>query len=168
MRRRKPSARLLTRALRLQARYAAEDMIAELQPEREIVKVIASRFEVSEQVGRDVYNEAFKLLAAAEQVDRPTRRGKMEMVLEKLYRDAHRARQYGVCARIAKELKDLFGLNAPIKVEGLLPGARSPDDPENRTDAELEYYDQHGHWPEEAPRRAKASDLPKDPLASIH
>ncbi len=156
----------LTRAMRIEARYLAEDQIAELRPEREIVKLIASRFHVSEQVGRDVYNDAFKLLAAAEQIDRPTRRGKMEQVLEQLYRKAYVSRQWGVCARIAKELKDLFGLNAPIKVEGLLAGGHS--DEENRSDAELEYYDRQGHWPEEAPRKPKASDLPRDPLANIH
>lgn len=167
MTRRRNSVRpRLTRAGRLQARYLAEDLIAELQPEREVVKRIAKQFGVSEQVGRDVYGEAFKRLAEAEAIDRPTRRGKMEQVLEKLYRKAYEARQFGVCARIAKELKDLFGLNAPIKVEGLLPGGRS--DEEERSDADLEYYDRHGHWPEEAPRKPKASDLPRDPLANIH
>lgn len=156
----------LTKALRLEARYMAEDGIAELRPEHVVVKEMAKRFKVTEQAARRVYNEAWKLLSEAEQVDRSTRRGKMELTLEALYRKALTARQYGVCARIAKELKDLFGLNSPIKVEGL--GTLGQNEEESRSDGDLEFYDQHGHWPEEAPKQAKASDLPRDPLAELH
>lgn len=157
---------LLTRATRLQARYLAEDMIAELEPERKIIAAIERQFGVSEQVGRDVFSEAWALLAEAEQVDRATRRGKLERTLESLYRKALVARQFGVCARIAKQLADLFGVNAPIKVEGL--GGTLRGEEENRTDAELEYHLQHGYYPDEAPRARQAGDTPADPLAALH
>lgn len=155
----------LTGLRRVEARYYAEDLMAELQPEREIVKRIAERFGCAEQAARRMYLDAFRGLAAAEAEDRQERRGKMELVLEKLYRDAHRARQYGVCARIAKELKDLFGLDAPIKVEGLLPTKTS--DESERSDEELQFYDTHGFWPEEAPRQKKVAP-PVDPLDRLH
>lgn len=157
---------LLTRATRLQARYVAEDMIAELEPERKIIAAIQHQFSVSEQVARDVYGEAWALLAQAEAVDRATRRGRLERTLEALYRKALVARQFGVCTRIAKQLADLFGVNAPIKVEGL--GQTLGGEEEGRTDAELEYYVAHGHYPEEAPRKPQAGDLPQDPLAALH
>ncbi len=156
----------LTQATRLAARYLAEDMIAELHPQRAVVKAIQERFTVSEQVGQDVYRQAWALLAEAEQVDRATRRGKLEVTLESLYRKALIARQFGVCARIAKQLADLFGVNAPIKVEGL--GQALGSDEANRTDAELEYHLQHGYYPDEAPRARQAGDTQQDPLAALH
>lgn len=162
---RKKVRQALTRQVRMQARFLAEDLMAELKPHREIVLVVAERFGCTEQAARRVVQDAWQGLATAEAEDRAERRGQMELAMQKLYRDAHRARQYGVCARIAKDLKDLFGLDAPIKVEGLVPVHTQSE--EDRPDADLEFYDKHGYWPEEAPRQRKVAAAP-DPLARLH
>jgi len=153
--------------LRLEARYLAEDLLAELKPEREIVKAIAARFGCREQAARRLYNEAWRGLALAEAEGRAERRGRMERTLELLFQKAFTARQWAVCERIAKGLRALGGLDAPIKVEGLVPGARSGGAEEERTDAELDYYAEHGHWPEEAPKKAKVAPA-VDPLERLH
>lgn len=163
--RKHPSPRRLTRAKRLEARFLAEEGMAELRPERDILRDIEARFCVSEQAARDVYLEAWHGLSKAEAEDRAQRRGQMERVLTRLYRKCWEARQWNTCARVAKELKDLFGLDAPIKVEGLVLGQSSAE--EERSDADLDYYSEHGHWPEEAPRKIVAPPS-ADPLARLH
>ena len=164
MSRKHPNPQQLKRARRLEARYLAEDLIADMLPERDILVRIEERFRVSEQVARDVYLEAWHGIQQAETSDRPQRRGQAALALQKLYRDAHRARNYSVCRAVMKEYIDLFGLRAPIKVE--LPDLPAVAE-ELRPEKDLLYYSEHGHWPEEAPRRPKAPP-PKDPLERLH
>lgn len=157
----------LSQDLKLRARYKAEVWIAELYTEPEVRKKLQDQFKCSPETARKIYRAAVSLMVQEDQNQKPERTAIMLRAMGRLYRKCWDKQRYQTCATVLREIKRMQGLDAPLKLASL----PTPQEQEDRTERELQYYLDHGHWPEEAPRApATASGLPdrSDPLQKLH
>lgn len=161
----------LTPALRARALLTAEEMLADLHSEPEIRVALVKRYRCTENVANALVREALARLREADDGDKATRTARMYASIGKLYRTAHKAERYAVCRNLLADLRRMQGLDAPLKVQPVAAGQGT--DEQQRTDQELEYFLEHGYYPEEAPRPAGGAAARKqpasnDPLAKLH
>lgn len=93
--------------------------------------------------------------AGGHEQDRKGRRQEYERLTLAVWEDAHRAKQYGVCLRAIELLAKMHGLMAPQKhdhrgIPAPVVTAGAQDEFDGRSIEDLDYYVEHGHFPEEA------------------
>lgn len=157
--------RLITGVIRNAARLYAEELIAQLFTPAEVQRKLATRYRVSPCVADGICKEALAELRRADDGDRENRMARMVAQIGKLYRDAHKEKRYAVCRQLLADVRRMQGIEGALKLD-VREEANSLS---TRSDEELEYFKEHGYWPEEAPRAAgkapaKASDNPLERL----
>lgn len=158
----------MTGAQRLAARYVAQGLIAEMVPRHEIVKRVKKRWKCGDAAAERVYRLAWKDLTEADETQKAERKALVESRLEALYRKCLKAEAWAAALGVLREIKKLHGLDAPLRGVMATPTA-TPDALARREERELDYYLEHGHWPEEAPQEAANLPRPsKDPLDRLH
>ena len=93
--------------------------------------------------------------AGGHEQDRKGRRQEYERLTLAVWEDAHRAKQFGVCLRAIELLAKMHGLMAPQKhdhrgIPAPTAAAGAQDEFDGRSIEDLDYYVEHGHFPEEA------------------
>jgi hypothetical protein len=157
----------LTPAVRTAALIFAEEHLAQLFADAEVSAKLQKRFHCTPAVGNAVVREALERLREADVDDKATRTARMHASIGRLYRKAEKAGRLQVCRGLLSDLRRMQGLDAPLKVAH--QAASQQGDETNRTDAELEFYLEHGFYPDEAPRQGKPKLQPaQDPLAKLH
>ena len=163
--------RRLTPARRQAALFKIEAWIAELQTEIQVRHLTEKRYGVSSKVAKTLYDEAVKGLRYESEQAKDERRGMWLAAVGRLYRKADTQGRLAVCARLLDSVKRMQGLDAPLKIQNSLPIPE--DDFDTRSEAELDYFNAHGHWPEEAPKapgktKARTPTPSTDPLDRLH
>lgn len=159
---------VLSLELKLRARYQAEVWIAELYTEPEVRKKLQDKFKCTPEVARKIYRDAVSLMVQEDLNQKPERIAIMLRSMGRLYRKCWDKERFQTCLGVLREIKRLQGLDAPLKLAGVLP---TPDEQDQRTEVELQYYMDHGFWPEEKPRAPalKVEDRRAlDPLQKLH
>lgn len=137
----------LSKSLKLEAHALALELMCQMNTDRTIVEALKRQYRVSHSTARGLLNSAARAMKA--NVDETTvqKRAVMRRRLEALYRRAFQANKLTVCAQVLRQLTQLEGLDEPIKVD--IHDRREFG--EGRSVEELNFYADHGCWPEEMP-----------------
>lgn len=162
----------LTKIEEYEATALAEELLAQVMRPATVVKKIAEEYNVGDATARRICKNAEGRLMKAGEEDTKKRRTQHVARLEALYRRALQNDKLTVCESVLRQLGRIHGVEAPQQIHHT--GSVSIDQQfESRSDAELDYYIEHQHWPEEAPRHPQqggesAAKNEDDPLAGLH
>lgn len=160
-----PSRPKLSAALRLEAHALAFELLAQCQTDRTIKEALKMQFHITQSVATSILRGAEKAMKAPIDSTAPAKRAQMKRRLEALYRSAHAQKKLTVCATVLRQLTDLEGLNEPIKVDV----HDSREFGAGRSVEDLNFYAEHGAWPEEMPDAKPIETITTtgDPLAQL-
>lgn len=103
-----------------------------------------------------LHAEVWRDIRTVEEQSLPERRQRLLATLEAVVHGAFAEKQYAAVVAAVREIKKMFGVDAPTKFQPIAPGAATYF--AGRTDEELEYHLEHGCWPEEVAAQAKAAE----------
>ncbi len=162
----RPIAPKVSGVARLKAKHRVWEMISRCYGRDQCLVELTKAHGLTIVGAEQLYAEVWREIRVVDEATIPERRQKLLVMLEDLYQAAYLDRQFAACAMAIREIKKMFGVDQAIKLQ--LQPAGSGDDISRRSDAELEYHDQHGYWPEEAGKQAPVLPPPKDPLEALH
>ena len=84
--------------------------------------------------------------SAQAEVGKPERRQEYLQILRKLFMDAVHAKDRAEARRVVALMAKIDGMEVIPKETGITP---QKDDFDDRSENELEFYSDHGHWPED-------------------
>jgi hypothetical protein len=158
----KRRAKPITGPVRLAAKQLVWELVAKVYSRQHILAELQKKYGFLQDAAERLYGEVWADITTADQLTLPARRSLLQQQWDALYRAAYDAKQFGVCAVVLSQVKRMYGVDPPTRHQVLPPAAS--DEVSQRTDAELEYYAERGHWPEEAGKQAPALPPPRDPL----
>lgn len=134
-------------------RFEAKVIIADLLAAMERPMVIRRALEVqygkkriTDDVARALFTEVRKEWANQAEVAKPERRQEYLQILRRLFIKAEGAKEWAECRRIVALMGKFDGMEIIPKETGITP---QDDDFDGRSENELVFYGDHGHWPED-------------------
>jgi hypothetical protein len=149
----------------LEAKYRAQLLIADLWQRADVLRKLQEEFRCGPKAAASIYYEATQELREADEQERADRIAAMRASRARLYRKAFDSGKYSTCRDILADICQMDGLNAPSKVAVT---DSDGNDLGQRSDADLDYFLEHGHYPEEAPKASKPQVPVDSPLDRLH
>lgn len=139
--------RRLTREERETAEEIAVELYAACNTGQAVQRVLADHFAIPMAQAKELAIKARRKLYEAEvtAVSLSDRKVEHEKLIKRLYRTAEKKGHLRVCEALLRQLAALHQLNAPTRIEV----SHRADPFEERSEAELEHFVEHGCWPEE-------------------
>ncbi len=135
------------------AMQAAEEMLMRRVTERAIAIALMARYDISLRSGQRLVSEAIKEMVWAVNKAATHRRAQQIASLDRLYERCLDAGKFQAAIATQKLLAKIEGNEKPLKHHHMeLPAPVAPDKDEfdGRSIEDLDYYVEHGHFPEEA------------------
>lgn len=148
---------------RRKAIFVAENLIAEQRADDDIDATLMKQFNLSANVAATIRDEAFQALMGADTMERKDRFQLVLVSLRRLYAKAFDEKKLSVCANVLHQMREMFDLIRPAP-EGK---AKDASKHAGRPIEDLEYFVQHGVWPEDGQKEVLepvTSDNPLDEL----
>lgn len=162
----------LTKIEEYEAKAVAQELLAQLVVRSEVSKHLQREYLVTPHTARRIVKAAEEAIMAPDEKDAARARQQHIARLEALYRRSLLAKKFSTCERILSQLGEIHGVKRPQHI--VHTGSVQVDaEFDGRTEQELQFYIDNGHWPEEAPRGTTASAVhqnvdPNDPLKGLH
>lgn len=147
----------LKRADRMQAMALVENLLIRRFDRREVFVAVRAKFGAGltdsniDKLLKDVGTRWVQESAE----DRPVRVESQRRALQRLYRQAESDKDWRVCIEVEKLMAKVDGTTAPVKVA--VGTASEWAEMDGRSTDDLNYFAQHGYWPEQAPQAASQS-----------
>ena len=139
---------------------AAEAMMAEAKPSSAVREALMEEYDISHVQARNVIVAVRERWKTESAPDRHAYKTEQVGRLMSLYREARQARQFGNCIKIENLLAKMHGTLEATKVELSSQQRGAADEFSGRSAADVTYYMEHGHFPEEGGEPVKAEKAP--------
>ena len=145
----------LTALEKIEAGILTEEMFLKGTSERAIVGVLVTQYAITKGVARAMLNRCIKDMQGQVAKAKPYRRDQLIARLDALYERCLDAKKYGVANSVLAQMAKILGAEKPqrhVHTGTVAVGAAGAEDPEfaGKTPDELDYYAEHGHWPEDS------------------
>lgn len=149
-------SRRLDASERLELRSLAEEMLLERWSDRAIIRALADQYGISHHVAAKELASVTAEIQQSVADAAPRRRAQQIASLDRLYQQCVAAKRFNAAIRIQALLAKI---EAPTVQPGrgrgealpAMPSAPADDEFAGRSESDLNYYCENGHWPEEAP-----------------
>ncbi len=146
-------SRRLDKVERMEAELLADEMLCQRVTERSIVAALREEYAgISAGVARGILKRAIKVMQAQVEKQRPHRRAQQIASLDRLYERAVTGKKYAAALGVQKLLAKIEGTEKPQKHHhtGIaVPVVATDAEFDDRSIEELDFYAEHGHWPDE-------------------
>lgn len=122
-------------------------MIARLSSRAECIAMLQEGYRFNVVSAEGLYAEVWREIRVLDEQTLPERRARLQATLEAVCAAAFADKQYPACIAAVREIKKMFGVDMPLKVQAL-PSGKATEFGE-RSEADLEFFSEHGYWPEE-------------------
>jgi hypothetical protein len=145
---------------RAEAVLWAQERLVEGMPDREVRAKLRTRYKAGESAARGMLKDAVQGLREQVAEAIPGRRELQLAKLDHLYHQAAKAKDFGAAKQVAALLARIEGHERPAKhhhrvespaTTAPVAASQTETDFSTRSDADLHYFVERGHWPEEAP-----------------
>lgn len=135
---------------RAEAVLYAQNLIATMAATKEACRLVRERYGVGLDSSKKIVAEARAMILAIPAEEAAETRKLLRARCHALSRAAFLAGQLHVCVRLLEFEARMTGTDRPERDQLAAHEEHVADDFESRSDEELSYYCEHGHWPEEA------------------
>lgn len=142
-------AKRLTEMERFEAKLVVAGMLAKMDRPMVIRRQLEATYRkarISDDVFSRLLRDVRKEWATQAEVAKPERRQEYLQILRQLFTDAVEAKDGAEARRVIALMGKFDGMEVIPKDTGITP---QEDDFDGRSENELEFYGDHGHWPED-------------------
>lgn len=160
----------LTRHEAIMTRHAAIRLLASMHEDDEVIAAISNEFGIQHSLAKRVVADAWNEICTADDgLDVAKKKGFIFMATREHHRRCLEKGDLAQGTATLRLMARLWNLDQHPKDAHQDLGALAPKDEfTDRSAADLKYYADHGHWPEDKRPPKKDQAVPKDPLAGLH
>jgi len=130
----------------------AEELLLKRTTEPTIRRTLQLQFGITEHQAGLLLRRAIKRMQDAVEKQRPHRRAQQIASLDRLYEQAVSTGRLSAAVQVQRLLAKIEGTEKPVQVHHTgIPVTGAVDEMDGRDTEELEFFADHGYWPEEAP-----------------
>lgn len=162
----------LTKVEEHEALQYAEDLLAQLLKRSEVMKLLQAEYVIDATKAKKLAIKAENNLINAIEMGIAQRKAQHVSRLEALYRRCLAHKKFSTAERVLAQLGRVHGVEAPKVLQVTSTPQQLDPEFDNRSEQELDFYLNHGCWPEEqaAPKSIVSviAQTPNDPLKGLH
>jgi hypothetical protein len=153
----------------LLARHVAIRLLASMAEDDEVIEALVKQYNIQDALAKRIVVSAWdEIISADDGMVTSQKKGLLLMATREHYRRCLEAKDLAQGTASLRLLARLFGVDKsdPTSID---PSQPAKDEFAGRSPADLRFYAQNGHFPEEARApQAKKSTKTEDPLSGLH